>query len=193
MEVQFRPEVFKRLVTERLVLRNIYDEDVKDLYDNIYSNYEWHKYGYSGHITSISNCANLMNKYIYRSKNGEYLMWGVVEKKSNNMVGIVMLYSYDMEENKCKMGCLMSYNHSSKGYAKEAVSSVINFTFNELALRKIQIEIVSENIPSLRLAKKLGMRYESTKSGTYRLGDKCYDEKVFYKLNPIHKPKIKIK
>ena len=182
MKIQFGPQCFKILATKRLILRKVYEQDAKDLYNNIYSNYEWHKYGYPGHVYNVRECSELLGKYEYRSKKGEQMLWGVVEKKTNEMVGIVLLYGYDTNENMCRMGCLMSYNHSGKGYAKEAVSKVMNFAYNEMNIRKLQIEIVRNNIPSLKLAKKIGMVYESTKKESYILETTKLDENVFFKL-----------
>lgn len=190
MKIKFRPETFKRLVTKRLVLRQIYDSDSRDLYNNIYSNYEWHKYGYPRCINSVFDCASLIGRYAYQTKKGDNFAWGVVEKESAEMIGIVLLYSPDLNRSMCKMGCLMSFNHSKQGYAKEAVSKVVNFAFNELNINKIQIEIVRHNIPSLKLAKKLGMRYEYTKPSSYKIGDELLDENVYFKLNPKYVEKI---
>ena len=115
MKIQFGPQCFKLLTTKRLILRNVYEQDAKDLYKNIYSNYEWHKFGYPGHIHNAMECSELLGKYMYRSKKGDHMLWGVVEKKSDEMIGIVLLYGYDALKGMCRMGCLMSHNHSSKG------------------------------------------------------------------------------
>ncbi|MBQ7137341.1 MAG: GNAT family N-acetyltransferase [Bacilli bacterium] len=193
MKARFNIEKFRKLSTEHLVLRKIYEEDTRDIYENIYKDYDWHKYAFPERVGSISECHTLMRKQLYRFGCGEHLVWGVTEKHRDKVIGIVSLFALDNGKNCCKMGCMMSCNHAGKGYAKEAASKVMNFAFRELNIRKIQIEIVSENVPSLRLAKKLKMQYESTKEGSYRLGDVVLDERVFFKLNPNCFPKRKKK
>jgi len=193
MKTRFNLEKFRKLSTDNLVLRRIYSEDTRDIYDNIYRDYEWHKYATPEHIRSVSECDILMRKQLYRFGCGEHLVWGVTERCRDKVIGLVTLFGLDADKNSCKMGCMMSCNHTGKGYAKEASAKVMNFAFRELNIRKLQIEIVSENVPSLRLAKKLKKQYEYTKEGSYRLGDAVLDERVFFKLNPNCFPKKKKK
>lgn len=193
MSISVKEPLFHRLETERLILRKIVNEDARDLYENIYNNFEWYKFCCPMTFKDLHEFALLVNAYDYFDMENGNFRWGLVEKYSGNMIGETMIYSRDIDSSQCKLGCILSYNHQKKGYAKEAMSQVINFAFNEANVHKIQSEIVSENSPSIRLAKKLGMKYEYTMLNAYQLGDKYYDQKVFCITNQKDNFKMKLK
>lgn len=53
----------KVLETERLILRRIENSDAKALYDNIYNNFEWHKYYSQIPFDSFKKFQILIAKY----------------------------------------------------------------------------------------------------------------------------------
>ena len=50
--------------------------------------------------------------------------------------------------------------YAGQGYAFEAASAVLNYAHDEVGLARVVAFITAENLPSVGLAKKLGLRYE---------------------------------
>ena len=185
--------LFEELETERLLLRKIQEKDAKDLYQNIYNNFEWYKFCSQREFNSVYDYASTLVMYAYYYSKGNHFRWGIVEKETDKMIGEVVLYHIDEENKKCELGYILSYNHQKQGFATEAVSKIINFAFDKLNFHKIQSQIVSQNLPSLKLAKKLGMKYEGRSIESYRIDENYYDKDIFFMLNPMDKEKVMVK
>ncbi len=174
---------YEELETERLILRKITDEDAIMLYENIFNNFEWFKFYYQIPFQNFEEYKNLVAKYKQYYENGNYFRWGIIEKMSNNIIGIVHLHTKDLINNNCKIGYVIGYKYTKKGYAKEACQKIINFAFDNLNFHRIQADITMENIPSINLAKSLGMQLEGIKKDGYKLGESYYDENIYVLLN----------
>lgn len=170
---------FREFQTDRLVLRKITDEDAEMLFNNIYNNFDWYKYYYQLPFNSFEEYQQLVAKYKDWYARGNHFRWGIVEKESNEMIGLVQLHSRDALNNSCKIGYIVGYNFNKKGYAKEAAQVVLDFGINELDYHRIEAEIVDINKDSIKLAESLGMNYESTRQDGYKLEDEYYDQDVY--------------
>lgn len=183
-------DLFEAIDTPNLILRKITNDDAKDLYENIYNNFDWYKYYYPLEFKDCLECSNIISKYKELYSKGNHFRWGIYLKDEDKMIGIVQIHTKDELNSKCKLGYIISYNYNNKGYMKEALSKVIDFTFNKLSYHKIEAEIVSINKNSIELAKKIGMKYECTKIDDYKLGDKYYNHEIYYLINPNHSLRI---
>ena len=173
---------FKELETERLILRKIVDEDAETLFNNIYNNFEYYKLYYQLPFNSFNEYQQLVAKYKEWYANGNHFRWGIVEKTSNEIIGLVHLHSKDNLNNNCKIGYIIGYRYNKKGYATEAVKEIIDFAFNTLNYHRIEADIVEENINSIKLVESLGMTFESIKKDGYKLGNEYYNEKIYVLL-----------
>lgn len=178
-----RLDLFEELETERLILRKIVDEDAEMLYRNIYNNFDYYKYYYQLPFNTFEEYKSLVEKYKEWYANGNHFRWGVVLKDSNEMIGLIQLHTKDNLNNHCKIGWIIGYNYTNKGYAKEAIKKVIDFGFNKLNYHRIDAEIVENNIPSIKLAESIGMHYESTREDDYKLLDKYYNQRIYTIIN----------
>ena len=174
---------FKELQTERLILRKINEDDASMLFNNIYNNYEWYKFYYQQPFNNFEEYQQLVFKYKDLYAQGNYFRWGIVEKVSGKMIGLVQLYNKDNLNSNCKIGYIIGYQYNKKGYVKEAVKEIIDFAFNILEYHRIEADIVEENIDSIKLAESLGMQFESTKHESYKLANKYYNQRVYILLN----------
>lgn len=178
-----KSDLFEEINTSRLILKKVTDLDAKDLYENIYNNFEWFKYYYQLEFKDYLDYATLVSKYKGWYANGNHFRWGIYLKSENKIIGLVQIHSKDNLNSKCKLGYIIGYNYCHKGYTKEALIKVIDFAFNKLSYHKIEAEIVSDNKSSIELVKSLGMKYECTKKEDYKLKDKYYDQVVYYLVN----------
>lgn len=52
--------------------------------------------------------------------------------------------------------------HTGKGYATEAIHMLIQYLFSELKIRRVQLQVATQNIRSIKLANRLGFSHEGT-------------------------------
>ena len=174
---------FQTIETNRLILRKITDDDALMLYENVFNNFEWFKFYYQIPFKDLEDYQNLVQKFKDWYQNGNHFRWGIVEKKSNIMIGSVQIHTKDLFNNSCKLACIVGYNYAHQGYAKEALKAVIDFAFNVLKFHRLEANIVTENVNSIKLVKSLGMEFEAIKKDGYKIGDKYYDQDVYILIN----------
>lgn len=59
-----------------------------------------------------------------------------------------------------EIGYIFDPNYGGHGYATEAVSAMLAYSFDRLGVRRITAGCYADNLPSVRLLEKLGMRRE---------------------------------
>jgi ribosomal-protein-alanine N-acetyltransferase len=77
------------------------------------------------------------------------------------------------------VGYWIGYPYINKGYATEAVEAIFDFAFRKLRLHRLSLWIAVENAASLRVAEKLGLRYEGTAERALNLGGIWQDTKIY--------------
>ena len=62
--------------------------------------------------------------------------------------------------NAATLGYWLGVKHTGKGFMKEAVLAVIDFSFNKLNISRLEAATLPENRPSRGLLEKVGFKYE---------------------------------
>jgi Acetyltransferases, including N-acetylases of ribosomal proteins len=96
-----------------------------------------------------------------------YLTWGygpyaVVELASQNVIGYCGLFFFpDVDgQPEIEIGYRLACSAWGQGYATEAAYGVRDFAFSTLAIKRLIAMIDPSNVASIRVAEKIGMKYE---------------------------------
>lgn len=92
---------------------------------------------------------------------GQYLTLGAEVAATGELAGDVMLFWYSREHAGGEVGYVLNPALGGHGYATEAASAMLRLGFEELGLHRIVARIDEDNEPSVRLARRLGMRAEA--------------------------------
>lgn len=141
--------------TNRLILRELQIEDAYLLHQ-ILSDKETMTY-----YPSTYDMAGAM-KWIERSmssyKENGFGLWAVILKSSNEFIGQCGISLQNIHGDIVpEIGYHIHKNFWNKGYATEAAKASLNVGFNDLGLKEIFIHTYIKNIPSQRVAEKIGM------------------------------------
>lgn len=172
-----------RLETERLILRTPTLRDAKDIKDNI-DNLEISKwllvipYPYS-----LEDAKWYINHAIEKSKQKkkDSYGWSIELKSERKIIGGIGLSKVDLDQGTADTGYWIGEKYWRKGIITEAEKAVLDFAFNKLKLRRIQIPAFSENKASNAVAKKLGFIFEGKlrKVAKCKATGKIHDENVW--------------
>lgn len=147
--------------TNRLVLRYIKPEDASDMFEYA-SIPEVSEYLlWSPHINkeaTLGYIEFLQKRYL----RGLYADWAVELKENHKMIGTCGYANISTSTKSCEIGYVLSPHFRGKGYMSEAVEAILGLSFETLGLEKANLRIISQNEPSIRLAKRLGFRLEET-------------------------------
>ena len=86
----------------------------------------------------------------------------------DEVAGSIGLNRYDEMWRSCNLGYWIRTDLAGRGFATEAGTAVVRFGFEEVGLNRLELVAAIDNAASLRVAEKLGFRFEGTKrDGTF--------------------------
>ena len=149
---------FERIVTERLVLRRSQPGDAEAIAayrsDPTVHRYQgWDRTDAEGVRAEILEMAGRVP-----GQPGGWVQLSVLERGTGRLVGDVGLSRVDGEPSVMKIGYTMSPSVQGSGYATEAVGALVEYVFDTLGAGVVRAYASVENVPSIRVAEKVGMR-----------------------------------
>ena len=145
----------KIIETNRLVLRNLILDDVNGLFE-ILSDKETMKYyprSYSKEETK-GWITRSLNSY---QENG-YGLWAVTLKENHQFIGQCGISNQNIDGALVpEIGYQINKDYWNKGYATEAAIACLIYGFEKLNFDEIFIHTYVKNLPSIRVAQKVGM------------------------------------
>lgn len=149
---------FPEINTERLNLRAIKQEDKESIYE-ILSNFQVVKYDTFELFTNIKQSEDMINWFNKAFEQKQAIFWGITLKNSTEIIGFCKC-EIEIPKVRADFGYNLHPKYWNKGIMTEALSAIMNFTFNSLDVNRIEAAVSTENIPSIKLLKKLGFMQE---------------------------------
>jgi ribosomal-protein-alanine N-acetyltransferase len=146
--------------TERLLLRRFTPEDAADNY-RIYTDPENMRF-MGRQPDSVEFERYYIRKHIadYYDKHG-FGLWAAVLKEDNRLIGRCGLLYQEVEGTReVEVSYLLDRHYWGRGLATEAARETVRFGFERYKFPRIVALINPENVASVRVAEKVGMRYE---------------------------------
>lgn len=151
-----------RLETPRLILRPFQDSDLESfvLYrcDPQVAMYQSWDVPYSQ--TQALEFIKAM-KQTTPGVPGEWYQWAIELKLTGEMIGDCGFCVSLLDQKQAEIGFTLAPIHQHKGFATEAIAHLLNYLFTELNLHRISANCDPDNIASVRLLKRIGMRCEA--------------------------------
>jgi ribosomal-protein-alanine N-acetyltransferase len=165
-----KPTLF---TSERLFFREFSIEDAAFYYE---LNLDWEVMKHTGdvHFESIEASKEFLESYDPYSKTG-FGRWTVGLKKTNELIGWCGLKL--LEDRTVDLGYRLAQKHWGFGYATEASLKSIEIGFKEYDLEEIIGRTAKDNMRSLNVLYKTGMKFWKK--------DTCegIEDSVFYKIS----------
>lgn len=167
--------------TERLILRRFVLNDAEDMFINwindkeVQSNYGEPVY------ENIDLVRELLERWISSYSSSEFYRWAGVLKENGQNIGQIAFCSIDSNHRYADIEYCISRFYQGKGYATEALSAIIRFTFERTGLNRLQAFHRGKNLASAKVLQKSAMKYEGTLRQSYYYKDKNeYDDRIYY-------------
>jgi len=149
---------FPILQTSRLTLREHHDSDLDFLFEGL-SNPKVTEY-YDVHFNTRSEAESQLTWVRSVTKEGKGYMWVIIDKESEKPCGAAGVYDYDSEHQKAEIGYWLLPEFWGRGYAKEAVSAIHKYAFNEMEINRIEAYVYPGNTGSKAVLEKMNYTYE---------------------------------
>lgn len=170
---------FPVLKTSRLLLNRLTKDDREPLF-SIFSDTDIIKHYDVERFKTIDEADQLIAYFDTRFDSNTGIRWAIRDKSSGEFLGTCGFTHWNEFDHSAVVGYELSKKYWGKGYATEAVGSIINFIFSDsfqFYVHRVEALILPSNKPSEKLIKNLGFCLEGTLRG------KCYWNNDFHDMN----------
>lgn len=147
----------ENIETERTIMRRLSKEDAIDFF-NLNLDKEVLKYTGDKPFENIQACIRFLTNYKQYEKYGVGRL-AVIDKTTLKFIGWCGL-KYSLEKNEYDIGFRFFKNFWNKGFATETAKKCLEYGFDELKIDRIVGRAMKENIGSIKVLEKIGMKFK---------------------------------
>jgi ribosomal-protein-alanine N-acetyltransferase len=159
---------FPELESERLFFRRVEKKNASDIF-LIRSNKKVLEYMDSDEHQTIDGAEKLIKKNRELFDNKKRIHWVIIEKTIPKLIGDFRLWRLIKQHCRSEIGYLLKPEFWDKGYMRETMTRIIDFTFNDFNIHSIEANINPSNKKSERLLVNFGFNDKFIDSIIYSL------------------------
>ncbi|MBD2531137.1 GNAT family N-acetyltransferase [Nostoc flagelliforme FACHB-838] len=177
------------LETHRLLMREFIETDLQAVFayqsDPLYL-----RYNYWTHRTQ-KDVYDFIQMFISEQKEQPRTKFqlAIILKEENQLIGNCGIRVNDSEMREANIGYELNPQYWGQGYATEAAQAILKFGFEELRMHRIWSWCVTENLASVRVLEKIGMRREGHLREKELIKGRWYDNFLYAILDHQWKAK----
>jgi RimJ/RimL family protein N-acetyltransferase len=173
-------ETLPTITSERVTLRWLNEGDVRSLFA-VFSAPDVMRYWSSPPLEDIEEAQKLLAHIRDGFRRRALFQWGVARRADDQVIGTCTLFHPDLENRRAELGYALSREHWGNGYMREALTALLNYSFGELNLHRLEADVDPRNALSIRTLEKLGFRREGYLRERWLVGGGIQDS-LFYGL-----------
>ena len=161
---------FKKLVGERIYLspRNVEDIEIFTQWMN-----DFYITDYTGRSHQV---VSLQDEKEYLESGGDKTTFAIIDEEKDEIIGTVGLHKIDNINRTATLGIFIgNRDYWSKGYGTEAIQLIIDFGFNYLNLKNIDLAVMEFNQRAVRCYQKCGFKEIGRRRKCKFIDGKYYD------------------
>lgn len=146
---------FPELHTERLVLRKLRPSDAERMFA-MRSDPQVMRYVNRPMATSVDDAVALIALINARITAQEAIHWALTRKGEDTFIGLIGFWRLVKEHHYAELGYTLMQEAWGKGYASEAIASVVDLGFSTLGFHRVEAITRPANTASMRVLEKNG-------------------------------------
>ena len=152
-------EAFPTLSTSRLVLRELTLDDA-EFWKRTFSDPEVIELtAYEPPKDLEAAKAEVLRYAIRPFRMGRGIRWGIALREDPNLIGTLGYHEWVREGgHHARVGYELLAEYRSRGFMTEAMTAILDYGFDAMKLHRVEAQIEPINLPSIRLAERLGFR-----------------------------------
>nr|WKN34290.1 GNAT family N-acetyltransferase [Tunicatimonas sp. TK19036] len=164
------------LMTERLRLRKLTLDDLDEVH-YLHTLPQTDQYNTIGIPKNKAATQVLMQSWLTQQQTtpGRHFLWVIMDKSTQAFIGLIALNLREKRFQSGEVWYKLLPEHWKKGYATEALNGILQWSFEELHLHRIEAGCATENIASIRVLEKVGMQKEGRKRKVLPIRGKWVD------------------
>ncbi|MNI08161.1 putative ribosomal N-acetyltransferase YdaF [compost metagenome] len=169
------------LYTERLHLRKMKVSDSSSLY-KIWSDPAVTKFMNVSCFTNENQAIDMINLLENLYHENKAIRFSIILMESNEIIGSCGYNSLDFENAKAEIGYDIAKSFWGRGYASEAIRSLLDYAFSTLNLNRIEAKVEPGNANSIKLLQKLDFTFEGSLRQCERVDGRLKDLNIYSRL-----------
>ncbi len=177
----------KSIGSERLILRQYRTQDAEEFATLFANSFEGHLEPWSPPVVleqTDSGARRAAREHLLAAidfwEDGRDYRFFITSRETGEILGQIGLTQMIRGVSQsCFIGYWIGKQYVNHGYATEAVVLAMEFAFECLKLHRISLWIAPGNVASIRVAQKLGLRFEGTAKSALFLGGEWKDTDIF--------------
>ena len=162
--------MFPTLETERLILREITNEDANAIFSSL-SNEEVTRYYGQDTMKNIEEAEKVIDIFATNHVEKRGIRWGIQRKDDQEIIGTIGFHASFHKHKRAEIGYEIHPDYWRNGYTHEALHKIISYGFDVMELTRIGAIVFTENEASNKLLTKIGFKNEGLlKSYMYQNG-----------------------
>ena len=162
--------------TDRLIIRCPNQKDLNDFlaYRNAHANMRLQAIELMGEADALAFLANQAE----RAPNADncWLMFALELRTNGRMIGEVGMYIDSANKGTGDIGWSLNPEFCGLGYATEAAKWLLGYAFEERQLHRVTANMSAQNLASLSVTERLGMRHEGMTRASIQIHGSSHDE-----------------
>lgn len=107
----------------------------------------------------------------------------IVDANSHENIGLIDLFDFNPQHKRAGVGILITPNYQKNGFATEALSILIDYSFTNLNLHQLYANITSDNLKSIKLFESKNFKVVGVKQDWILSQGKFKDEILYQLIN----------
>ena len=109
----------------------------------------------------------------------------VITSKTNEPIGFIDLFDFDAHNKHAGVSIVLTEPHRGKGYGKDALSLLMDYSFKDLGLFQLYSNVLEDNIASIRLFESVGFEKVGLKKKWRFYKGRYKNEYLFQFINHV--------
>jgi RimJ/RimL family protein N-acetyltransferase len=169
---------FGPLATPRLVIREVRYPDLDDLFE-VNGDREVTRLLPYATWQSREDGEAWFKRMTALAEGGNARQLVVVRKDDDKVIGTLLLFNFAPVSARLELGYVLGRTHWGRGLMCEALRSVCAHAFGSLGIRRLEAEVNSSNVASMRLLRALGFVHEGTLRKRWIAKGEAYDTDMY--------------
>jgi len=169
---------FPEFESARLFFRKILLSDTKDLL-LIRSNDDVMRFMDVIRFESVNDAEKWVHSVSESYDNETGIIWGIVEKQSNDFIGYFGFWRMISEHCRAEIGYALKSEYWGKGYMYETINRLVRFGFEEMKLHSIEANVNPLNERSKKVLERIGFKKEAHFRENYLFNGEFLDSIIY--------------
>ena len=162
----------------RVSLRELRDEDVCSLFA-IFSDPEVMRYWSTLPLANMEEAHTMLVDIRGHFQERTFFKWGITRNIDDLVIGTCTLFHVELDNRRAEIGYALGREYWGNGYMQEALHALINFSFKEMNMHRIEADVDPRNAASIKTLERLGFQREGYLRERWHVGGEIQDALFF--------------